>query len=395
MTSIAALLLSTLCLVVPLSAALASSRASSLCPDENGAFVGLAADPTAYSSVPGVALNASFVAQEWKLVDESTIGPRNSLTGSYLQVLPDARRTYPSRGVVLTDPAQLEGNAPYVAFRLRVEKDKKGWHTLFLRWTGGDTVGGGDSMFVTMYNPGSKLVTGQRTLRPTFVPVSTTIRTIAGCCYNSKTHACPCVNDDSQDQHNNETCPNFLPREQAASFGIQCPLGPGVMEFVNAPRWYLYAGQDVGNVMDFEAEPWDATCEAEGSNTKDSGAAFASWYLNPGTHELRIYAREDGTALDAIYVAGPQTPAPAFLRHYNVGDSTVCRSRIGSSSWKGFWNILLVGGVTLGCLYIALTKSEQARDWVQDRVRDWRRSRGAGGPDAHPTYHELVLEQSS
>eukprot|EP00957_Ditylum_brightwellii_P194784 14836780-Ditylum_brightwellii.AAC.1 len=82
------------------------------------------------------------------------------------------------------------------------------------------------------------------------------------------------------------------------------------MDIIQGPKWYLYAGQEMGNVMDFDSEPWDATCEAEGSNTRDSGENFPSWDLEKGDYELRIYAREDGTALDAIYIAGPGAEAP-------------------------------------------------------------------------------------
>jgi hypothetical protein len=76
--------------------------------------------------------------------------------------------------------------------------------------------------------------------------------------------------------------------------------------------------------MDFDSEPWDVTCEADGSNTRDSSHDFPSWELDSGIYELRIYAREDGTALDAIYVAGPTGKAPAVSQRYSAGDSTIC-----------------------------------------------------------------------
>ena len=50
----------------------------------------------------------------------------------------------------------------------------------------------------------------------------------------------------------------------------------------------------------------------------------AGWYLKPGDYELHMYAREDGTALDAIYVAGPVSPAPDPSKSYTAGDSTLC-----------------------------------------------------------------------
>ena len=96
------------------------------------------------------------------------------------------------------------------------------------------------------------------------------------------------------------------------------------MTIVRDPEWYLFAGQEAGDVMDFDSEPWDVTCEAMGSNTRDSGHDFPSWMLDKGDYELRIYAREDGTALDGIYVAGPKAQAPAVSRRYSKGDSTIC-----------------------------------------------------------------------
>lgn len=74
----------------------------------------------------------------------------------------------------------------------------------------------------------------------------------------------------------------------------------------------------------FNSQPWDATCEAEGSNTADSGHDFPSWELPSGDYELRFYAREDGTALDAIYVAGPKAAAPGISQSYHQGESTLC-----------------------------------------------------------------------
>ena len=139
------------------------------------------------------------------------------------------------------------------------------------------------------------------------------------------THACPCF----ADKPDNATCPDqrFIDRARASTFGVQCPLGGGAMVIVRDPEWYLFAGQEAGDVMDFDSEPWDATCEAMGSNTRDSGHDFPSWMLDRGDYELRVYAREDGTALDAVYVAGPTGQAPAVGRRYSRGDSTLCGSQ--------------------------------------------------------------------
>lgn len=96
------------------------------------------------------------------------------------------------------------------------------------------------------------------------------------------------------------------------------------MEIIKEPEWYLFAGQEAGSVMDFDSEPWDTSCEADGSNTKDSGHDFPSWVLDAGNYDLRIYAREDGTALDGIYIAGPNGNAPSISKRYAKGDSTIC-----------------------------------------------------------------------
>lgn len=300
-----------------------------LCPTKSGAFVGLAIDENVYDTTPG----NSFAGderrdpsgpQDWILTDAGKDGPKNSFTGKFLQVLPDDGRTYPGRSVHMKHPDELEGNSPYVSFNLHVPKDKAGWHILFVRWTGGDSIGGGDSFYLAMYKKKGKkrtLVTGERTIKPAVVPITSPIHHYAGCCYDMVTHACPCHETDPKD---NSTCPNFIDTERAANFGAQCFLGPGIMQIIEAPKWYLFAGQEMGDVMDFNSEPWDATCEAEGSNTKDSGHDFPSWELEKGDYELRVFAREDGTALDAIYMAGPNAGAPSVSAIYKQGDSTIC-----------------------------------------------------------------------
>ena len=66
--------------------------------------------------------------------------------------------------------------------------------------------------------------------------------------------------------------------------------------------------QNYGNVMDFDSEPWDATCEAEGVGTADNGLDRAEWQLDVGDYSLRMYAREDGTAVDALILTTPGHP---------------------------------------------------------------------------------------
>ena len=94
----------------------------------------------------------------------------------------------------------------------------------------------------------------------------------------------------------------FQKTADAVGFGATCVAGEGKMEQL-APEWYEFAGQEYGNVMDFASEPWDATCEAQGTGTADSGRDEAVWQLAAGNYVLKFYPREDGTALDAIYLA--------------------------------------------------------------------------------------------
>merc|ERR1712183_1103360 len=122
-------------------------------------------------------------------------GPQNSLGGKFLQVKPDTGGTYPDPSLhhhchlkIITD---IEGESPYISFTLRVKKGGEGIHTLFVRWTSGDTVGGGDSFFVVLKHKG-EIVHGQRTIKPAVVPINSNTTTFAGCCYQHKTHACPC-----------------------------------------------------------------------------------------------------------------------------------------------------------------------------------------------------------
>jgi hypothetical protein len=388
-----------LSLLILFSCLRAAFSVERLCSNpDTGVFIGLAVDEKVYVSVPGGPDPDTGKIQSWNLVDEDSIGPSHSFTGRYLQVVPDEGRVYPSRGEHLTDLKQLENNSPYVAFRLDVSKEGAGWHTLFLRWTGGDTVGGGDSVFVSLHSlsKSKSAIAGHRSLKPLKVPIDSTFRNFAGCCYDMQTHACPC----QKSQPTNETCPNYIVREEAAKFGAQCSVGPGVMEFVDSPQWYLYAGQEVGNVMDFDAEPWDATCEAEGSDTADSGRDYASWNIPKGEFELRIYAREDGTAVDAIYIAGPNGKAPGLLQKFGVGDSTIC-TRSGSSGLgsalrtSGF--ILLIAGVVLGAL-VAVAKTDQgsaAMHEVLQRISQRRVPNPSVSSDGiMNTYSELRLQET-
>lgn len=338
------------------------SASRTLCIDpQAGAFVALAVDEDAYESIAGAPLpDDATQQQKWIIVteppsvdphnqngdDETPEGPKGSLAGQFLQVLPDTGRIYPSRNNPLSNVNQLSQESPYIIIRFRVDRENTGWHTLFLRWTGGDTVGGGDSLYAALFHKGG-VIRGQRTLKTSVTPIDSSLSGFAGCCYDSGTHACPC---HRKQPSSNATCPAFIESRRAAEFGVKCPVGPGVMQMVPAPAWYEFAGQSVGNVMNFESEPWDATCEAEGDNTADSGQDFASWEIaKAGTYDLRIFAREDGTALDAVYLAGPTGSAPLIQQRYLAGESTFCKHEgYTFLSTSGFSLVSLV--VAAGCV---------------------------------------------
>lgn len=326
-----------ICFLVSSTTTFAAQQQKALCADGAGVFLGLATDKDAYITVKGSPGDGDGKeAQDWQLTDEPRIdpmsgdkpkGPQHSYDGRFLQVLPDSGRSYPPRGGHLEHASDLDkkdNRSPYVSFLLRVKKGGEGIHTAFVRWTGGDTVGGGDSFYVVLYKREKKnqlkLVRGQETVKPAVIPIDAGMSKFEGCCYDMVTHACPCFDE----QPANTTCPNWIERSRATTFGVQCRLGGGAMVIVRDPEWYLFAGQEAGDVMDFDSEPWDTTCEAMGSNTRDSGHDFPSWYLDKGDYELRLYAREDGTALDGVYIAGPTAQAPIVTTRYSKGDSTIC-----------------------------------------------------------------------
>lgn len=141
----------------------------------------------------------------------------------------------------------------------------------------------------------------------------------------------------------------FVDVQSAKRFGIQCPVGRGEFESVPAPIWYEFAG---GNVLDFDEVPWDATCEAEGTGTADSGADFAQWQLEIGDYELRFYPREDGTAFEAFYLAGPDANAPASNFRLSLGNSTVCLDHSSHHHKKDDNTTVIIVVVVLLCVLV-------------------------------------------
>ena len=107
----------------------------------DGAIIGLAADKAYRVRLPA---DAPENPETWAVVDEAkTTGPVNSFTGSFVQVQPDDGSSYNEIYGVGSF-----GRIPGLDFAF--EAAQSGVHTLWLRWTGGDTIGGGDSLYAVM-----------------------------------------------------------------------------------------------------------------------------------------------------------------------------------------------------------------------------------------------------
>jgi len=162
----------------------------------------------------------------------------NSFTGRYMQVLPSDGRLQINPNA-LWENADLLLQLPQLIFKLRVTHH--GLHTVYLRWAGGDMFGGGDSVYVAMYDGKGKLAPGVSTLKPVSLPIQDTY--FAGCCYNMYWHVCVCIPPA-------HSCPNythgglnlFVNKTFAASRGITCNAPNNQLERLHAPRWYEFAG---------------------------------------------------------------------------------------------------------------------------------------------------------
>jgi len=301
----------------------AGGAAAVLCPSANhgGAFIGMASDTSSYTVTP---------AQDgrddvWTLVDEAKPPPGgavvHSFTGKYLQVLPDNGDNY--------NEVHSYESFVWTALEFRLKVPAADTYTLFVRWSGGDTGGAGDSMYATMANADGSVVRGVPTWRDQKVGIGDTPGMFSGCCYSMTTHACPCYTEDAATAEAACTADEgyWQTTADAVGFGATCVAGEGKMEQL-APEWYEFAGQEYGNVMDFASEPWDATCEAQGTGTADSGRDEAVWQLAAGNYVLKFYPREDGTALDAIYLApfNARNPDSVVLA---PGESSIC----ADTSW--------------------------------------------------------------
>jgi len=350
-------------LTTALFLASAAAAAKTLCASEGGAFVALAVDDVFTVTPPRDARDP----ERWELVRAASRSAKerveNSFTGSYFQVLPDDGDDYNK----VTEGDEFTMTKLSVRFRT----SKAGPHSLFARWSGGDTVGGGDSMYVAMATAKGAPVRGALTWRESKVAIDDTRYEFVGCCYDMQTHACPCREGNATlaEAGCEEAGGYWATAADASHWGAQCPAGQGLMESV-APLWYEFAGQEYGNVMDFDSEPWDATCEAEGVGTADSGRDEATWDLAAGAvYELRFFPREDGVALEAIYLAPFGAAPPTGLR-LAAGDSSLCPESSSSSSSGSTSHAGLI--VTLVVVLAALA-ALGAGAWA------WRRRRVAKG----------------
>ena len=305
-----------------------------------GAIIGLTSDNTYNIRLPQDA--GAGNVEKWTRVDHDAppatmAAVDGSFTGSYMQVLPDDRNSYYD--------IHGEGSFTMTGLEYVIDVAAAGKHTLYLRWSAGADKGAGDSLYVVMREYATDhIVAGESTLKPTLVAIDAVPGQFAGCCYDHSTHACPCF---AADQSNETGCDYWVPTEHAVHWSAQCRKGAGEMDAVNDPKWYLYSGKEDSTAVTFAAEPWDATCEAAGTGTKDTSAAntrtlspvasrrspplttqqrltppaplcdsgldFATWNLPVGRYRFVIYPREDGTAVDAFYLAGPGVNPPNSL----------------------------------------------------------------------------------
>lgn len=355
-------------------------KSQGLCVGAGGAYVALVGSDresrTLQSSLaPQTTRGGKVVEIAWQPTTEKedATSPRNAFTGTFLQALPDV-------GVDLTNVKSAEDimkHMPAIEVTLRISKE--GVHTMFLRWTGGDKVGGGDSLYAIMLDVDNKVIPGEDTFAPSQVPIDDPKYGFIGCCYNMHTHACPCF----KTKPTKDECPPaeggqdlFQTTDKATKFGATCLEGPGKTKAVRAPKWFEFAGLESGNSMDFDAEPWDATCEAEGTGTHDTGRDFAQWKLDADkTYRLRLYAREDGTAVDAVYIAGPEgVDAPDASRRYRAGESTLChiedKKGGGGSSFGLMLGIILF--VTILCVAVASTCFVRSKGYTFSSPTAWQ-----------------------
>ena len=235
-------------LAVVLAPSMAADMVQQLhCADANGAIIGLTSDTTYNIRLPADGPPLGTNPEKWTRVDRNrppTGQPalNGSFTGTYMQVLPDDRDSY--------NAIMGEGSFTMTGLEYAFAVKTAGKHTLHLRWTAGDDYGGGDSLYAVVreYDDSDALVSGVDTLKPKLVGINDVPGQFAGCCYNDKTHECPCYATVQAD------CPeNYWQAPARAANWAKCNAGEGVMTAVPAPRWYLFSGQLDPTAMSFDA----------------------------------------------------------------------------------------------------------------------------------------------
>ncbi|EOD32174.1 hypothetical protein EMIHUDRAFT_449550 [Emiliania huxleyi CCMP1516] len=292
-----------------------------LCPSKGGTISGLGSDEKHIVRLPA---DAPTNQEKWMLTNDSKI--KGSFTGEYLQVLPDDRDEY--------NDIYGQGSFTMTGLDFAFTVEKTGMHTLFLRWAGGDMGGGSDSLYaVVRRDDTDAIVPGPDMFKPKRIGIADNPGQYLGCCYHHATHECPCYTPDMRPESCEEEGGYWAEAAGAKRWGATCIAPKGEMEAVRKPLWYLFAGQDPDHesgagaqstLMDFDSPPWDSTCEAASTATKDSGMDFAQWQLKAGDiYHLVLYPREDGTAVDAFQLVPPGGTPPARDTRLKPGDTTL------------------------------------------------------------------------
>ena len=161
---------SRLLLVSSLAIAQSQQQQPVLCPSaDTGAIIGLASDGHYNVRLPLDGGGSGGNPERWTVINEvAGEGPQNSFTGSYMQVLPDDSDDYND----IYGPGSFTMTGLDFAFDVTTE----GLYTLWLRWTAGDTVGGGDSLYAVVRKDGTDEIMFQQRA-PT--------RGLAACCLRS------------------------------------------------------------------------------------------------------------------------------------------------------------------------------------------------------------------
>ena len=391
-----------LCAWTLLTTGVSADRSEHLhCANDDGVFMGLVCDHTGIIKA-GDGGNQWKEVNEWWSDDDSPKIANNSFMGCYFQTLPDDGVTYSIESA--------EDLHVVTSIRFPVRVRSPGVHTLAVRWTGGDTVGGGDSLYVTVRQASDdgtgEIVSGMPTWRVAVEEIGDSTWA-AGCCYDMVTHECHCFAAQPT-----TGCGYWALKSAAAGWGAECEVGHGVMEADAAPEWYEFAGQDSGNVMDFSSEPFDATCEADGAGTRDTGSNLAQWDLAVGEYDLLFSPREDGVALDAWYLAAPGAPSPPAGLRLTRFASTLCGDDDGADGGESITEArqpasvkasggegggLSVAGIvalTAACSVVGTAAVGFGAILAYQKMGGWRRGTRGRGAREYADYADVNADRS-